>query len=97
MLADLNIAEIFYASGAVQFRYGRYLADDGSKWIRHGQFEAYHENGVLASSGQYADGFEHGTWRDFHENGQPAAEGRYENGVEVGAWTYWNADGQIER
>ena len=97
MQADLNIAEILYASGSVQFRYARYLADDGSKWIRHGLFEAYHEDGGLASSGNYTHDLEHGLWRDFHENGQLAAEGHYENGKEVGTWNFWNADGQKEQ
>lgn len=92
-MADLNIAEIPFPSGAVQFRYSRYLLEDESKWIRHGLFEAYHENGALASSGNYEHGNEHGIWRDYHANGQPAAEGHYENGKEVGIWNYWNPDG----
>lgn len=88
----LNIAEIFYESGKLQYRYARYLANDGSKWIRHGRFTAFHKNGELASEGNYVDGLEDGVWRDFHENGRLAAEGCYEKGRETGEWQYWDAD-----
>lgn len=97
MLADLNIAEILYVSGARRFRYARYLSEDGSKWIRHGLFEEYHENGAIASTGSYVHGNEQGLWRDFYENGQLAAEGHYESGGEVGAWSYWSPDGKREQ
>lgn len=90
---DLNIAEIFHESGELQYRYSRYLSNDGSKWVRHGLFTAFHRNGEPASEGTYVDGLEDGNWRDFHENGLIAAEGSYVKGVETGTWRYWNADG----
>jgi len=93
MSADLNIAEIPYETGEVHYRYSRYLSEDGTRWVRHGLFCAYHRNGALASEGHYVDGVEQGIWHDFHENGQMAAEGMYEGGAEVGEWRYWNADG----
>lgn len=96
MTDELNIAEIPFDTGEIQFRYSRYLSDDGAKWIRHGLFQAFHRNGVLATEGHYVHGREHGTWRDFHENGRLAAEGRYEEGVEADAWRYWDADGAPE-
>ena len=89
---QLNIAEIFYQSGKLKYRYSRYLASDGIKWIRHGLFTAFHENGQPASEGNYLDGLENGAWRDFHENGHLAAEGSYERGQETGEWQYWAAD-----
>ena len=92
-MADLNIAEIPYPSGQIRFRYSRYLSSDGSNWIRHGIFRAYHENGALASEGTYEHGVEHGIWHDYHTNGQLAATGNYEQGKEVGSWQYWNEDG----
>ncbi|WP_313623354.1 hypothetical protein [Achromobacter sp.] len=95
-MPDLNIAEIMYESGEVQYRYSRYLADDGSRWIRHGLFVAFHENGKAASEGHYQDCAEHGPWCDFHANGKKAAEGLYDRGSEVGEWKFWNEDG-LER
>jgi len=74
---DLNIAEIPYESGAIRFRYARVMAPDRTRWIQHGLFVEYNENGIVISEGQYADGKEDGLWRDFHPNGQPAAEGSY--------------------
>jgi len=90
---DLHLAEIPFPSGAVRFRYSRYLLSDGSAWVRHGLFRAYHENGTLASEGDYMHGKEHGQWRDYHANGQLAAEGQYVDGVEVGVWRYWTEEG----
>ena len=92
----LHIAEIPYETGEVRFRYSRYLSEDGTQWIRHGLFRAYHPNGNLASEGNYVDGAEHGDWRDYHDNGQVAAQGVYERGQEVGLWSFWDADGSLE-
>jgi antitoxin component YwqK of YwqJK toxin-antitoxin module len=92
---DLNIAEIPYDTGEIRFRYSRYLSQDGSRWIRHGLFRAYHRNGQLASEGYYIDGLEDGLWRDYYENRQLAAEGNYEKGIETGSWSYWDENGSV--
>lgn len=93
---DLNIAEILYETGAVRFRYARYLSADGSRWIRHGLFNEFHTDGQLIAEGMYEDGLEEGGWQDYHPNGQAAAQGTYSRGTEVGIWRYWNADGAEE-
>lgn len=92
----LHIAEIPYPSGGLKYRYSRYLSDDGTRWIRHGLFCAYHEHGALMSEGTYSHGLEAGAWSDFHPNGQLAAQGFYKDGVEVGVWYFWNSDGASE-
>jgi antitoxin component YwqK of YwqJK toxin-antitoxin module len=93
MSAEIEIAEFNYHTGAIKFRFARYLAADGSHWIRQGRFQAFYENGQAASEGQYEQDKESGLWRNFHENGQVAAEGRYEAGKKVGEWRYWDASG----
>jgi hypothetical protein len=93
---DLHIAEIPYESGAIRFRYARVMSPDRTRWIRHGLFVAYHENGTVVSEGHYVDGKEEGLWRDFHPDGRPASEGHYRDGREVGVWRFWNADGTEE-
>ena len=93
----LHIAEILYESGAIKFRYARRMSEDGTRWIRHGPFVAYHEDGGIASEGQYVDGAEEGLWRDYHENGTLAAEGEYRSAKEHGEWQFWNADGTVEK
>ncbi|MFZ6876430.1 toxin-antitoxin system YwqK family antitoxin [Undibacterium sp. Di27W] len=90
---ELHIAEIPYENGTLRYRYSRYMSADGTRWIRHGLFHAYHANGNVASEGSYTDGAEQGLWRDYHENGQIAAQGHYQNGAEAGEWEYWNDDG----
>ena len=92
----LNIAEIPYESGAVRFRFARYMSADGMQWVRHGPFVAYHEDGEIASEGQYVDGLEQGEWHDYHDNGQLAAKGCYIDGKEHGYWQFWAPDGTEE-
>jgi antitoxin component YwqK of YwqJK toxin-antitoxin module len=92
----LNIAEIPYDSGEVHFRYSRYLAPHGKKWIRHGLFVEYHRDGTVASEGHYEHGSEQGLWRDFHANGKLAAEGSYHEGKQHGEWSYWDEAGEPE-
>jgi antitoxin component YwqK of YwqJK toxin-antitoxin module len=92
----LHIAEIPYESGAMRFRYSRYVSADGTRWVRHGLFVAYHENGRVSSEGKYVDGLEEGMWRDYHKNGQLAAEGTYVHGKEHGYWRFWDEDGNEE-
>jgi len=95
-MVDLNIAEIPYESGVIRFRYSRFLSADGSRWVRHGLFRAYREDGSLASEGSYEHGQEHGLWRDYHANGQLATEGQYTHGTETGVWHYWSETGLPE-
>ncbi len=95
-IKNIEITEVPYKSGAVQFRYGRYLSEDGQRWIRHGKFCEFYANGQVASEGEYEDGLEQGLWRDYHENGQVAAEGYFVDGAEDGVWQFWNAKGKAE-
>ncbi len=58
----LYIAEIPYETGEIHFRYSRKLSADGIKWIRHGRFAEYYQNGKTAAEGYYSKGNESGTW-----------------------------------
>lgn len=89
----LNLAEIPYPSGSIQFRYSRILSPDKTRWIRHGLFVRYSETGQIVSEGNYVLGQEQGLWRDFHSNGQLAAEGEYVEGKEHGHWRFWDEEG----
>lgn len=93
----LHIAEIPYENGKIKFRFSRRMSEDGQRWIRHGLFVAYHENGALASEGHYDSGLEVGVWRDFYENGQLASEGTYVSGKEEGLWKFWTPEGIEEK
>lgn len=95
-LVELQLAEVFYATGEIRFRYSRYKTPTG-EWVRHGLFLAYHPNGIVACMGQYNDGFETGQWTDFYPNGQRSAEGFYVLGQEDGAWKFWSDDGVLEQ
>lgn len=91
MVADLNIAEVPYPSGAIHFRYSRVLSPDGTRWVRHGLFVEYSEEGTIIAEGQYVHGAEHGEWKEYHPNGKLAAQGHYVHGAEHGEWRYWDA------
>lgn len=94
-MSTLYVTEIPFENGNIRYRYSRKMSPDGAKWIRDGLFQAYYENGNLASEGHYTDGVEHGRWRDYHENGQLAAEGTYISGVEADDWCHWSSDGRL--
>ena len=97
MEAELNIAEIPYESGGVHFRYSRVLSEDGARWVRHGMFVEYSENGTVIAEGSYSYGKEQGRWREYYPNGGPAAEGAYEAGLEHGAWKFWDEAGNVRQ
>jgi antitoxin component YwqK of YwqJK toxin-antitoxin module len=73
------------------------MASDGTRWIRHGAFVAFHENGALSSEGNYVHGAESGTWRDYHPNGQLAAEGNFVDGQGAGVRRFWDEDGSEQQ
>ena len=54
------------------------MSDDGTKWIRHGLFTEYHQNGNILSTGMYNEGLENGRWKDYHENGNLESEEIFE-------------------
>jgi antitoxin component YwqK of YwqJK toxin-antitoxin module len=90
---ELHIAEITDEAGRVIARYSRYRAPDGSRWVRHGRYVAYHPGGQVASEVTYEHGLEEGLGRDYYEDGPLAAEGRYRAGKEEGLWRFWTRDG----
>ena len=93
---EMSIAEVPHESGAIKYRYARVMSPDGTRWMRRGLFVEYHEDGTVASEGQYVDGKEDGLWRDFYPNGQIAAEGHYQRGREIGTWRFWSSFGAQE-
>ena len=93
---ELSIAEIPYENGSVRFQYSRYPNEAGDRWVKHGPFFAYHENGAIASKGNYVHGVEQGEWEDYHPDGQLAARGFYEQSEKIGTWRYWRANGTEE-
>lgn len=53
---DLNVAEVPYKSGAVRYRYSRFISYDKTRWIRRGLFVEYNEEGLAKSESTYANG-----------------------------------------
>lgn len=80
--------------GGTLCRFSRYFSADGNRWVRHGRFVQYHDNGRVATEGDYQDGLEVDVWQDYHPNGQLAAEGMYGSGKEIGYWWFWNENGE---
>ncbi|MDP8568958.1 toxin-antitoxin system YwqK family antitoxin [Methylophilus aquaticus] len=95
-MMHIQIAEIPFESGAIKHRYSRYMSEDKTRWVRHGLFTAFYENGSKASELQYEHGVEQGECIDYHSNGQVAARGQYHEGKEQGLWRYWAEDGSEE-
>jgi antitoxin component YwqK of YwqJK toxin-antitoxin module len=60
---------------------------------RNGSSMAWHENGQLASMGQYDDGHRTGTWIRWYDNGQKQEEGAYIEDQPHGTFVHWYEDG----
>jgi hypothetical protein len=68
-------------------------APPGEKPVRHGPYEAWHDNGVKSVSGAYVEGERDGAWTLWHRNGQRHQEWRYTKGVPDGPFREWDEAG----
>ncbi len=60
---------------------------DAKLMTRIGTYKKWHENGLLATEGNFKNGKEDGTWKYYHrENGKIRSEGNFLNGKKVGDW-----------
>jgi hypothetical protein len=96
-LREHQVVELVDSEGRRIALYSRYLAPDGTRWVRHGLYQAFYPSGGLKSEGTYSHGTTDGSWRDLYENGVVAAQGWYEGGEHVGTWRYWNTEGRPEQ
>lgn len=83
-----------YASGQLIYE-GEQVLDGDGRWVRHGPWSAYYEDGSPWERGAYADGVEDGRWDWWYENGQPMSAGAFRDGVRVGPWSWWYPDGRL--
>tara|TARA_R110000868_G_scaffold82956_6_gene234022 strand:- start:11083 stop:11430 length:348 start_codon:yes stop_codon:yes gene_type:complete len=61
---------------------------DGNKVIA----TYFHDNGVIAQTGEFLKGKLHGEWNMFDEAGQKIASGEYLNGKKTGKWFFWKGE-----
>lgn len=59
----------------------------------HGEFITYHENGQVATKGNYDNGQLHGIYESWFRNGELSASGGYDHGKQNGQWTWRHANG----
>lgn len=64
----------------------------GEKTLQ-GEFITYHENGQIASKGNYENGQLHGSFESWYRNGELSASGGYDHGQQHGPWTWRHANG----
>jgi len=81
-----------YEDGARQSR-GTEVRRDG-EWLRHGSFNAWHENGVERAGGAFVSGEQDGEWSQWHANSQLGSRGSWDRGEKIGPWTYWHENGE---
>ena len=83
-----------YDDGSALYEGTQIESVDGD-WVRHGVWNAWHENGQPWERGAYADGLEDGPWDWWYENGNPMSSGVFRDGERVGPWSWWYPDGQL--
>lgn len=98
-VATSGFAKRWWASGQLRWE-GKYanavqdlnsLGGSQGEEIRGktGPWVVYHENGQLASKGNYLDGFADGVHTTYDEQGRIKTQGAYVRGEEHGRWRIW--------
>lgn len=62
---------------------------------RHGEWKAWHKNGLLWSTGQYENGLRQGVSKVYYENGQLYIEGSYKDDEAKGTWIWYDEKGNV--
>lgn len=65
------------------------------EFIRHGNYEEYHDNGKLKHKGYYIYDRPEGLISEYFESGRPKSEKRYRNHIVVGTWKTWYSNGTL--
>lgn len=65
----------------------------GSKWIKHGDFVFYDEDGDITHQGAFEDGLESGVWSVVYDDGGKS-RGEFRAGKREGRWHYSYANGR---
>lgn len=69
---------------------------DAKLMTRIGTYKKWHENGLLATEGNFKNGKEDGTWKYYHrENGKIRSEGNFLNGKKVGDWKSYDTNSTL--
>lgn len=62
---------------------------------KEGQWFDFHENGKLASQGNYKNGMREGQWLWYFKNGQLNVKGNFKSGKKEGEWRCYYQNGQL--
>jgi antitoxin component YwqK of YwqJK toxin-antitoxin module len=71
------------------------LSENG--WMRHGQYDAYFNDGTLRASGRYENGRMEGKWQYFHYEGHIVEHGSFRDSKRVGHWQFYTYTGELKR
>lgn len=61
-----------------------------------GEWKSYHENGTLASIGNFEKGEPEGEWKLYYESGKLEEVGKYKNGEKSGEWKTYYESGKLK-
>ncbi|MFT4540352.1 MAG: antitoxin component YwqK of YwqJK toxin-antitoxin module [Planctomycetota bacterium] len=90
---DGQEVEEFYDNGQRWYEAKQELQD--GKWVRHGAWNAYWDNGQIHEDGAYANGVEQGVWKWLHSDSTPMAHGRFLEGRREGPWVFFHESGHV--
>ena len=66
-----------------------------SRYVQHGYYEGFHEDGALRVAGQYRHGNRIGLWIEWYQNGKKKGEINWADGKPEGEVTEWYENGQV--
>jgi hypothetical protein len=90
--APIEVLETTDYDGRVVSRAEGYR-DENGKFVYHGTFTTYHDNGLPKREEHYVHGVTHGERTSWYENGQISGQGYYDHGRETGIWSAWWPNG----
>ena len=80
-----------------------YYFKNGKLKLKHGQFEAYYDNGNICAKGYVDKGIRVGAWQHYYEDGKVMQRGFYlSNGSRLGieeygdTWEHYDEEGNLE-
>ena len=77
--AGTRLREEHFADGSIRARY-RVRENEKGGAVTDGAFTEWHQNGVVARRGRFADGKQHGTQTSWFESGAKQSERSYDHG-----------------
>jgi antitoxin component YwqK of YwqJK toxin-antitoxin module len=92
---EVRTQEIHYPDGVLKEEWQEIKIDD-TTWVRHGQYNAYYQDGTKKREHNFVRGEQDGPQLGWHYDGSKWYEKYYIEGKPEGEQTQWHRNGQVK-